>query len=106
MRRIFDVWFLRGRPRKRYSADFKVDAVAMVVELGKSIASTARELGIHEGTLGSWVAQWRLEHPEEEKSLGLSEREAWQRDQAELRRLRMENEFLKKAAALDARGHD
>ena len=41
--------------RRRFSAQFKAEAVQMVIETGKPIASVARDLGIHDGTLGNWV---------------------------------------------------
>ncbi len=77
----------------------------MVIETGKPIAEVARDLGIHDGTLGNWVNAWRLEHPEPEKSLSPVERARVKELEAEVARLRMENEFLKKAAAFFAREH-
>jgi transposase-like protein len=35
----------------------------LVLETGKPIAVVARDLGIHDGTLGNWVNAWRREHP-------------------------------------------
>lgn len=93
------------RPRRWYTAEFRDDAVKMVIELGKPIAQVARDLGINEGTLGSWVAKWRDEHPREEQPLNVSERAQWQADRRELAEVRMENEFLKKAAAFFASKH-
>ena len=42
--------------RKKYDREFREGAVRIVRETGKSIAQVARDLGIHEGTLGNWVA--------------------------------------------------
>ena len=42
-----------GRPAK-YPPEFQRDAVAMVLDEGRSIADVARSLGINEGTLGNW----------------------------------------------------
>jgi hypothetical protein len=36
--------------RRRFSAQFKAEAVQMVIETGKPIASVARDLGIHDRT--------------------------------------------------------
>jgi len=41
--------------RRRFSPQFKAEAVQMVLETGKPIAEVARELQIHDGTLGNWV---------------------------------------------------
>jgi len=41
--------------RRKFSPQFKAEAVQMVIETGKPIAQVARGLGIHGGTLGNWV---------------------------------------------------
>jgi len=68
----------------------------MVLETGKPIAEVARDLGIHEGTLGNWVNIWRRENPEPQPELSPVERARVKDMEDEIRRLRMENEFLKK----------
>ena len=50
--------------RRRFSPQFKAEAVQMVLETRRSIAEVARDLGMHDGTLGNWVNAWRREHPE------------------------------------------
>jgi transposase-like protein len=89
--------------RRRFSPQFKAEAVQMVIETGRPIAAVARDLGIHDGTLGNWVNAYRRAHPEPEESLSPVERARVQEMEDEIRRLRMENEFLKKAAAFFAR---
>jgi transposase-like protein len=84
--------------RRRFSPQFKAEAVQMVIETGKPIAEVARDLGIHDGTLGNWVNAWRREHPEPDQPLSPVERVRVKELEEENRRLRMENEFLKKAA--------
>lgn len=37
--------------RRRFSAQFRAEAVQMVLETGNPIAEVARDLGIHDGTL-------------------------------------------------------
>jgi transposase-like protein len=91
--------------RRRFSPQFKAEAVQLVIETGKPIAVVARELGIHDGTLGNWVNAWRREHPEPDQPINPVERARVQEMEEEIRRLRMENEFLKKAAAFFARTH-
>ncbi len=91
--------------RRRFSPQFKAEAVQMVIETGKPIAEVARDLGIHDGTLGNWMNAWRCDHPEPEQSLTPMERARVQELEDENRRLKMENEFLKKAAAFFARTH-
>ena len=89
--------------RRKFSPQFKAEAVQMVLETGKPIAEVARDLGIHDGTLGNWVNAWRRDHPEPVQQLSPVERARVSELEDENRRLRMENEFLKKAAAFFAR---
>ena len=49
-----------GRPSK-YPPEFQRDAVAMVLDDGRSIADVARSIGVIEGTLGNWVGKARRE---------------------------------------------
>jgi transposase-like protein len=91
--------------RRKFSPQFRAEAVQMVIETGKPIAEVARDLGIHDGTLGNWVNAWRREHPEPDQALSPVERARVKELEDENRRLRMENEFLKKAAAFFARAH-
>lgn len=91
--------------RRRFSAQFRAEAVQMVIESGRPIAEVARDLGIHDGTLGNWVNAFRRAHPEPVQPLTPVERVRVKELEDEVRRLRMENEFLKKAAAFFARTH-
>ena len=92
-------------PRKyrKFSPEFQDEAVRLVIDNSRPITQVARELGMNDGTLGNWVKQYRDEHADEEPPLTASERIQLAEAQRELRELRMENEFLKKAAAYFAR---
>jgi transposase-like protein len=79
------------------------EAVQLVIETGKPIAEVARDLGVNDGTLGNWVKAWRNANPEPDPEMSPVERARVKEMEDELRRLRMENEFLKKAAAFFAR---
>ena len=72
-------------------------------ELELAQMQIARELEINEGTLGNWVNEWKRSNPEPEKALTPVERARVAEMEDEIRRLRMENEFLKKAAAFFAK---
>jgi len=89
--------------RRKYSPQFRAEAVQMVLESGRPIAHVARDLGVNDGTLQNWVKLWRDENPEPTPELSPVERARVKEMEAEIRRLRMENEFLKKAAAFFAR---
>lgn len=94
-----------SRAKRNFSPEFREEAVKLVIETSRPIAAVARELGIGEGTLGNWVAVYRREHAGDEPALTVSERERLRQLEREARELRMENEFLKKAAAYFAKDH-
>ena len=87
------------RRNSKYSPEFREEAVKMVIETSRPIVEVAREHGINEGTLGNWVNRYRKEHAGDEPELELSERARLREVERELRDVKMENEFLKKAAA-------
>lgn len=84
--------------KNSYSPEFREEAIKMVLVSGKPIAVIARDIGVHEGTLTNWVNKYRREHPGEEKPLEMSERARLRELENENRELRMERDFLKKAA--------
>jgi transposase len=87
----------RGRPSK-WPPEFRRDAVAMVLDEGRSIADVARSVGVIAGTLGNWVGLERIERGER---TGLTAED--RSDMAELRaenaQLRMERDLLKRSLA-------
>jgi transposase len=90
--------------RKKYSPEYKDEAVKMVLESeGRPIAAVARDLGINSGTLTNWVAAYRKKHPIEEEPLAISERARLRELERENRELRMKAEFLEKAAFFASR---
>ena len=92
-----------AQKRRKFSPQFKAEAVQFVLETRRPIAEIARELEVNEGTLGNWVNEWKRENPEPEKTLTPVERARVAEMEDEIRRLRLENEFLKKAAAFFAK---
>jgi transposase-like protein len=83
----------------KYSPEFREEAVKLALESSRAIAEVARELGVNEGTLGNWVNKYRRDHAGEEPPLEMHERARLRELEREVRDMRMENEFLKKAAA-------
>ena len=88
--------------RRKFSPEFREEAVRLVIDSSRPIAQVARELGIKEGTLGNWVARYRVEHAGEEPPLTLPERARLRELERDNRELRMKAEFLGKAAAFFA----
>ena len=88
------------RKRRTHSEEFKREAVKLVFDQQLSVAEAARNLGIHPNLLRSWKRRIEAEH--EDASLTEDERMEMARLRAENRRLRMERDILKKAAAFFA----
>ena len=91
--------------RRKFSSQFKAEAVQLAIEAERPIVEVASELQINAGTLGNWVNKYRAEHPEPAESLSPVEAARLAEVEEENRRLKMENEFLKKAAAFFAKTH-
>ncbi|RYF55576.1 MAG: hypothetical protein EOO27_20735 [Comamonadaceae bacterium] len=49
------------RRRTTYTPEYKADAVAMVLDTGRTITEVARELGIGDRTFGVWMKQARID---------------------------------------------
>ena len=88
-----------GRARKKYTQEYKDEAVELVISSGRPMAEIARNLGINEGTLGSWVSRAKESGKVQDKPLDIGGRARLKELEEENRRLRMERDFLKKAAA-------
>jgi transposase len=92
------------RTRRNYTKEFKADAVGLVVEQGYSSAEVGRRLGVSENNVNRWVRQYR-----DKKAIASTDGLTREQLEAELKRLRKENkrlemerEILKKAAAFFA----
>ena len=90
--------------RKRYTKQFKIDAVKLVTEQGYKVSEAARNLGIHHTSLRHWKKQLETDgnHSFPGKRNTNSEKEELYRLRKEVKKLRMEREILKKAAAFFA----
>ena len=91
------------RPRRKFSDEFKRDAVEIVRSLGKPIRQVANELGIYDSTLGNWVRQDEINRGERE-GLTSVERERFRELERENARLRMERELLEAVGNVCAGG--
>ncbi len=87
----------------KFSEEFKTEAVRAVIESSRSVADVAKEHGIGAETLRSWVKKYRNEHAGDVPELKEPERVELSRLRKENRELRLEQEFLKKAAAFFAK---
>lgn len=95
---------MKTRPpkRKRYSPEFKVDAVRLILDEKVPVAKVSADLGVSTSSLHSWVKQARIDKGESE-GLTSDEKDELRRLRREVRVLKQEREILKKAAAFFAK---
>jgi len=90
--------------RKKYSQEFKHDAVKLVTEQGYRVSEASRNLDVNTGVLRRWIKEL-----EKDKAVAFPGNGRMTPEQEEIKRLReenkrllMEREILKKAAAFFA----
>jgi transposase len=91
------------RHRRRFDAEFKEQAVRLVLDEGKSVAAVARDLDLTETALREWVKRTQADRTKGRTGLTTAEREELARLRKENRILQEEREILKKAAAFFAK---
>ena len=98
---------MSGKKRRRFSAEFKKEAVGLITEQGYTVAEAARNLGVHATVLGRWKREFETVQDGTDGQPGkASVRMELRRLREENKRLRMEREILKKAAAFFAKESD
>lgn len=90
-----------NKVRRKYTEEFKRDAVALVTEQGYTTVEAARSLDINDNLLYKWRKEFEAQSSG--NSLNLSEREELKRLRKEIIQLKMEKEILKKASAYFAK---
>jgi transposase len=94
------------RARRKFTPEFKAEAIRLVRTSGKSVGVVARELDLTETCLRAWVKQADVdEKPAADGALTTDERAELVRLRRELRTTQQERDFLKSAAAYFAKGH-
>ena len=90
------------RKRRRFSQEFKIDAVSMVVDHGRDLYEVAKELEIRPDILRKWKKKFESDGQSAFPGSGrLKPEEAdLRRLRRENERLRMERDILKKAVAI------
>ena len=91
--------------RRKFSREFKLEAVKLVTERGVTVAQAGKDLDVHENVLRKWVREMRDEP--QEAFPGNGKQKAKEAEIARLRKevakLKMERDILKKAAAYFAK---
>lgn len=94
---------VKGQHKRKYTAEFRVGAVSLVLKEGRTVQQAAADLGMPVHTLTAWVSQHRRGAgsftPPAQQDLSARVREL----ESECRRLRLERDILKKATAFFAR---
>ena len=85
-----------GRNRRKFTPEFKAEAVALVEASGGNIAKVAKELGVYDSSLGNWVRQAR---EQAEGAPSVEERAEIRDLKRELDRVKRERDILAKAVA-------
>jgi transposase len=87
--------------RREYTKEFKRDAISLVIDQGYSQSDAAKSLGVHAALLSRWVREYKEDEGNAFRGKGkLRGEEAEIRElREEIKRLKMEKEILKKAAA-------
>lgn len=92
------------KKRRAFTAEQKAEAVKIVKASGKSVGQVAQEMGLTVSALRSRVKQDEInQNPAPRGPLTTDERAELTRLRKELKRVEMERDFLKKAAAFFAR---
>jgi transposase len=94
-----------AQKRRSFTVEYKREVAKEVVESSRPVATVAREQGLNEQTVRNWVNDYRKKHATEEPPLTLSERARLRELEKEVRELRLEKEFLGKAASFFARNY-
>jgi transposase len=94
-----------NKSRKKYTAEFKKDAIQLLEKTGRSCSSIEKDLGIGQGILSRWIKEFQSDPKESFRGNGkLSERDEEMRLlRREVEILRTERDILKKAVAIFSR---
>jgi transposase len=91
--------------RRRFSREFKLEAVKLVRERGVAVAQAARDLDVHENVLRKWAKEYAHDPQQAFPGQGQMKPEQLEieRLRREVQKLKAERDILKKAAAYFAR---
>jgi len=91
------------RPKRVFDEEFKIQAVRLVLDEGKTVGAVARDLDLTASALRIWVARARADRTQGRTGLTTAERDELAGLRKEVRELRTEREISKKAAAFFAK---
>jgi transposase len=90
--------------RKQYSKEFKLDAISLVLEQGYSRSEAAKSLDIKPDLVGRWVREHQADDGQAFRGNGklTDEQQEVRKLKAQVKRLEMEKDILKKATVFFA----
>ncbi len=91
------------RLRRQFDDEFKTGAVRLVLDEGQTVGRVSRDLDLTQSALRNWVDRVRADRTKGRTGLTTEERDELRRLRKENRRLRVERDVLKKAAAFFAK---
>ena len=97
---------VKGQNKRKYTAEFRQGAVALVLKEKRSIQQAAADLGMPFHTLSVWVSHSRNGKGAFAPPGGMDWEKKARELEAENRRLRIERDILKKATAFFAKEGD
>ena len=91
--------------RKKYSKEFKLDAVSLVLDQGYTVTEAAKSLEVNRSVLQRWIKEFESDDGQAFRGSGklTPEQAEIRRLKEENRRLKMEKEILKKATVFFAK---
>ena len=91
--------------RKKYTKEFKLDAISLVRDQNISVAEASRNLGVSPQMLGRWIKEEESEDGQAFRGNGklTPEQDEIRKLKTQVKRLEMEREILKKATVFFAK---
>ena len=97
---------VRSSKRRKFTPEFRAEAVRLVTESDPPVAHVAAEMGVGAQLLGRWVQQSKPAGAAPDRALDVDERVELERLRAENADLRLDRSFLEKAAVFFASDHN
>ena len=92
------------KKRPQYTQEYKTEAIKMALTSDKPTCEIAKDIGVSYSALHRWIAQAQIDSSNNPSgALTTDERQELTRLRRELRQVKMERDFLKKATAFFAR---
>jgi transposase-like protein len=91
-----------AKHRTKYLPPFKAEVIQFLLQAGRSVTQIAKELDTDNDNGSIWVNTWKLDLPERLEAPTPTECAAVSEMETEIQRVRMVNEFLTKASAINS----